>query len=79
MVMLSPLRQTVREFPLARFDQHLAQLPDALGVVGQRHAVLGLLQLECAICRMVVSVSSACMASAGLIDAAIPHPPQKTV
>ena len=34
------------QFPLARLDQHVAQLPDALGVIRQCHAVLGFLQLE---------------------------------
>ena len=39
-------RQRAGQFPLARLYQHLAQLPHALGVIGQRHTVVGLLQLE---------------------------------
>jgi hypothetical protein len=33
-------------FRLARLAEHAAQLPDALGVIGQPHAVLGLFEFE---------------------------------
>lgn len=32
-------RQRAGQFPLARLTEHAAQLPDALGVIGQPHAV----------------------------------------
>ena len=45
--LLFPLHcQGAREFPLACLAQHVAQLPDTLGVEGHAHAVLGLVEFE---------------------------------
>ena len=45
-VVTSSPRKAFRKLPLACLDQHLSQMPNALGVIGHRQAVLSLLQLK---------------------------------